>query len=401
MNPLTHEDVSRLQPGRRPDGTLKAVRYSFGDNLYLQVTPSGRSWLFRYDLKGKCRWMGLGPVDTGKTRDCLAAARQRAQDARTHLQEGRDPLAEKRARAAQKSGVQAGKTFADCASACIAAHESGWRSPIHARQWTQTLDDYVLPEIGRMPVADVGPADVKRVLAPLWKTKREVARKVCGKIGMILNYAIASGYREAANPASLRIMRTVLGPLQQKPVHHAAIPYAAVPPLISKVVERKDVPALALQWLIATATRSSEARGAGWSEIDTDKRVWRIPAARMKAGEPHDVPLSPFAMAVLERCKKRNGCEYVFHGPTGMPISDTSLRDLLRECEIQKDQGTLHGFRSSFRDWCAELGIADDVAEACLAHGNPDAVERAYKRTKFFKARTDVMERWGDYLALG
>jgi integrase len=155
--------------------------------------------------------------------------------------------------------------------AYLAAHESSWKSPIRTRQWRQTLDDYVLPVIGKLPVAEVGPGDVKRVLSPLWKTKPEVARKTCGKIGMILYFAIAHEWRSVANPANLRIMRTVLGPLQQGPKHHPAMPWKDVPGFMRKIEKRKDVPALARQWLILTATRSSEARCATWQSATDSK----------------------------------------------------------------------------------------------------------------------------------
>jgi hypothetical protein len=176
--------------------------------------------------------MGLGKADAGRLAESLATARQKAQDARAKLADGHDPLRAKREQAARKSAFDKKRTFADCAAAYVAAHLSSWRSPIHARQWDQTLSDYVLPVIGKLAAADVQPADVKRVLAPLWNAKPEVARKVCGKVGMVLRFAIADGAREAANPASLMVMRTVLGPLRQKPKHHAAVPYATVPKLV-------------------------------------------------------------------------------------------------------------------------------------------------------------------------
>ena len=270
---LTPATIMALPPGRHTDGA----------GLYLQVLPGGtRSWLFRYDLNRKCRWMGLGAVDAGRLADSLAEARRKAADAREQLRQGRDPLAVKRERAAALAPART-VLFAECAEAYLAAHQGSWRiSSTSARQWRQCLDAYMLPVLGRLPVASVGPGDVQRVLAPLWTTRPEVARKVCGMIGMILNFAIAREDRTAANPASLRIMRTVLGPLNQKRKHHPAVHWEQMPDLMRKIEHREDVPALALTWLITTATRSKEARGATWAEIDLANKLWTIPPERMK-----------------------------------------------------------------------------------------------------------------------
>ena len=345
--------------------------------------------------------MGLGAVNVRKLGECLQEARKRAADARELLARGEDPLAVKRVQEAQKSRSELTtvKTFGECAAAYLAAHGSSWKSLTHARQWGQCLDDYVLPVIGRLPVADVAPGDVKRVLQPLWKTKPEVARKTCGKIGMVLEMAIAHEWRSTINPATLRIMRKLLGPLQQKPKHHPSMPWKDVPAFMRKIEDRRDVPALALQWLMLTATRSSEARCATWQEIDRDKGLWTIPGHRMKGGAEHVVPISLRALGVLKAVPRLANSPYVFPGPGGEPISETSLRNILREFGIDKHTASLHGFRSSFRTWCAETGVANDVAEACLAHAVPDAVVRAYKWTKFLEAREGVMQLWGLHLS--
>jgi integrase len=418
MKPLSHEDIMRLQPGRRPDGSIKPMRYSFGDNLYLQCTASGRSWLFRYDLAGKCRWMGLGPVDTGKTRDSLAAARRKAQEARTQLDSGADPLAEKRAAAANAKPaiLHARKTFRDAALAYLEKHRCEWRSPIHARQHEQIMEAYVLPVIGGMLVADVGPADVKRVLEPLWTTKREVARKTCGKIVMALNFAKAEGWRTAPSDfASVEVMSTTLGNLRQRPRHHPAMRYQDVPGFVAKLEARgnDDVPALALRWLILTGTRSSEARCPTWDEIDRDARMWTIPPHRTKNGAPHLVPLSDAALDVLDRVKRRQGCDFVFVATGSEPVTETSLRNLLRDYGYDKRAASLHGFRSSMRDFLAVRGTDDSVAEAAIAHyskatlgtlagsGASVATMRAYKRTTYYEQRIEVMKGWDLYLRFG
>lgn len=396
-----------------PPGNGSAKRYPYGDGLYLQVTPGGgRSWLFRYDWQRKCRWMGLGPVDPGRLTESLATARGKARAARAVLAEGRNPLDEKRAHAANVTPQQR-KTFAQAWDAYVAAHKDSWRSAVHARQWDQVARDYVNPKIGNLPVADVGPQDVKGVLKPLWKTRREVARKLCGKIGMVINLAIAEGWRFTANPANLRVMSTTLGKLEQKPKHHASMPYKDVPVFVRKLEARDDVPALALRWLILTATRSSEARCPTWDEIDMDRKCWRIPASRMKGGVMHDVPLSAGALEVLGRVKRLKDCPFVFVAQAGKPVSETALRNQLRDLGFDKDAATLHGFRSSFRDWAAETGVADDVAEFCIAHytkgvlgtlsgsGASVATVRAYKRSSLYDARIDVMTKWDMFLRFG
>ncbi len=308
-------------------------------------------------------------------------------------------MEQKRAVQAQEAARATVITFGECATAYIRANEDGWKNAKHRQQWANTLKTYVLPVMGKLPVAQVDVADVKTALDPIWGRKHETATRVRGRIEQILDYATAHKYRTGENPARVQIIKQLLGKVRSKVKHHPAIPYKHLPDLMGKLDGRDDIPALALQWLILTATRSSEARCVTYEELDVPGKWWTIPPHRMKGGEEHTVPLSAAALEVLKRAKRRPGCAFVFAAQGDAPVSDTALRNLLRDLEYDRHAATLHGMRSSFRDWCAEMGVADDVAEACLAHAVPDAVVKAYKRTRFIEARRDVMQRWGLFLS--
>jgi integrase len=375
----------------------KASRLADGGGLYLQVGHGGnRSWCFRYNFAGKPHWMGLGAVDMGNLAESLAAARQKAQEARDRLAAGQDPLEARRASAASLATSKA-ITFEACAGEFMAAHSPDWKNPKHRQQWRNTLSTYAYPTIGKLAVSTVAIEHVKTILAPMWRTKAETARRVRGRIEAVLDYATASGYRAGENPARQKLIAKVLGKGRPRVKHHAALPYKQVPDVMGKLAKRDDVPACALAWLILTATRSTEGRYAQWSEVDKDKAVWTIPAARMKSGELHRVPLTPAALAVLDKLK-RTTSPYIFVAQGEDAVSDTSLRDILREFGYSNADATLHGFRSSFRDWAAESGVADDIAEAALAHTVKDKTVAAYKRTRYFDARADVMLGWDLYL---
>jgi integrase len=223
--------------------------------------------------------------------------------------------------------------------------------------------------------------------------------KTLSKIKGVLDYAIAHDHRSAANPATMAIMRNLLGPLVQPVAHHPAMSWSDVPGFYATLEPRTDVTALALRWLIATASRSTEARHATWAEVDREKELWTLPAARMKANEPHLVPLSYAALAVLDTCKQRITSPYLFPGPDGKPISETSLRNLLRASGLGKDQVSLHGYRATFRTWAADHGVDRVVAEQALAHRVGNAVELSYQRSRFLKQRRDVMQRWGHFIS--
>jgi integrase len=260
------------------------------------------------------------------------------------------------------------------------------------------LADYVYPIIGDRTVDAIGLDDVKRVLEPIWRTKPETARRVRGRIEAILDLAITSGARKAANPASVRLVRQMLGKGKRRVKHHAAYPWQTLPAWLEPIAERTDVAARALVFLILTAARSSEARKARWVEIDTHRRLWILPHDRMKMEAPHTVPLSRQALAIVEAMRPLKISPYVFPGRAGNPISDSSLRNILREYGVTKDVGTLHGMRSAFRDWAAESGVPEPVAEAALSHQIGDATVAAYRRTRHLEERREVMQKWADFV---
>ena len=350
-------------------------------------------------LKGKPHVMGLGPVDMGKLAQCLAAARQRAQEARDHHAAGQDPLTMREAERAA-SGPAAAVTFEACAAEFLSKNSPDWRNPKHRQQWVDTLATYVYPIVGKLSVGAVAVDHVLAILDPIWRTSAR--DRPAGFAGRIPAYssatATARGYRGEGNPAGQRRVRDILGRGRPKVRHHASIAYQQVPDLMAKIAGREDVAALALQWIALTATRSAEARFAQWSEVDRKAALWTIPAARMKAGEPHVVPLAPLALDILDRVRKVDNSPFIFVAQGKDAVSDTLLRGLLRDLGYQKDDATLHGFRSSFRDWAAENGVADDVAESVLAHTVEDKTVAAYKRTKFLAARRAVMLQWSLYV---
>jgi integrase len=332
----------------------KPGRYGDGGGLVLQVTKGGgKSWQFRYMLAGRPRHMGLGTVDLGKLDVSLAAARGKAQEARERLAAGQDPLTIRQAEKAASAPTGA-VTFETCAGEFLSRHSPDWKNPKHRQQWRNTLATYCFPTIGKLPVHAVTIEHVKAILSPHWRSKPETMRRVRSRIERVLDFATASGYRTGENPARQRLIRDILGRGRPKVRHHASIPYAEVPSLMAKLAARDDVAAFALRWIILTCTRSGEARFAQWGEVDRKAATWTVPAVRMKAGEPHTVPLSPAALAILDRVPKVDGSPYIFCAQGLEAISDTSLRNLLREFGYQKDDATLHGFRSSFRDWAAE-----------------------------------------------
>jgi integrase len=392
-------ELHRLTPAK-VQALDKPGRHSDGGGLVLQIGHGGgKSWQFRYQFAGKPRHMGLGPVDLGRLAESLATARQKSQEARERLAAGEDPLEARRVQEALQAPTKA-ILFEACAVEYMAAHSPHWKNAKHRQQWRNTLSTYVYPTIGKLPVQAVGIEHVKTILRPIWGTKAETARRVRGRIEAILDYATASNYRVGENSAREKPIRQVLGKSRRRQRHHASLHHSKVPGLMTKLAERDDVAARALEWIALTAVRSSEGRFAEWVEIDRDKARWLIPASRMKNGEPHEVPLSREALVVLDRLPKV-ASQFVFVAQGQKAISDTSLRDVLRDLGYSAADATLHGFRSSFRDWCAESGIADDVAEACLAHTVEDKTVAAYKRTKFLAARRDVMERWGACLSFG
>lgn len=372
--------------------------YLDGRGLYLQVrSESSKSWLLKYSIEKRAREMGLGPaLDIP-----LATARELRDRYRSLLKQGVDPLDHKQAEKSAKLLERAKAiTFKDACARYIAANRSGWRNVKHGAQWEATLKAYAYPIIGSLPVQAIDTALVMAVLDPIWSTKPETASRVRGRIESVISAAKARGEFKGENPATWKGHLDKLLPKTskvRKVQNHAALPYAGLPAFMMDLRQREGIAAAAMEFLILTTARTGEVLGTTWDELDLRKPVWTIPGERMKNGKEHQVPLSPAAVAVLERMSNiTNSGEYVFFGQSsGRPLSNMALLVLLRR--MKRADITSHGFRSTFRDWAAERGYQDAVAEAALAHSVPDAVVAAYKRTTFFEMRKKMMDDWAAF----
>lgn len=360
-------------------------RYMDGDGLMLEVKPSGsKSWVVRLQSNGKRRDFGLGSFkDVG-----LSEARELAAALRKNVRQGIDPVA-----ARQKARTI--PTFEQAANAVHQEHKRGWRSGKHSDQWLATLKSYTFPSIGQQRVDSIGTGQVRDLLAEIWLLKPETARRVRQRVGTVLDYAHGKGWRE---PFVMAAVNKALPRQPRKTGRFAAMPYADVPAFVAKLRESASMGRLALEALILTAARSGEIRGATWSEVDLDAKIWTVPAERMKAGKAHVVPLSEPATAVFRRAVELRtaGSDLVFPGASrGKPLSDMTLLKVLRDMGMNL---TVHGFRSAFRDWCAEeTSVSGEVAEAALAHAIPNKVEAAYRRTDFLEKRRNLMDAWAAY----
>ncbi|MDR3521371.1 MAG: integrase arm-type DNA-binding domain-containing protein [Acidocella sp.] len=363
-----------------------------GDNLYLRIRHDGsKSWAFRYKLAGKQHWMSLGPV-----RDVtLAEAREAARKLRNQLRDGLSPLDQRRERQALALNTE-GRTFDAVAKLYIDAHKTGWKNAKHAAQWQSTLDAYASPVIGKLAVGSIGLDEVLRILRPIWKEKPETASRLRGRIEAVLDYAGVHGWRKGDNPARWAGYLDQVLPAKAKVravLHHPAVPWADMPAVMVKL--GPSTSALCLRFLVLTAARSGEARGARWNEIDMEAKTWTIPATRMKAKQEHRVPLSEAAMSILTAMEplKRKPDGLVFPGGrAGSPLSDVAVSKALAGVV---EGFTVHGMRSTFRDWCAERSnYPREIAEAALAHTNKDKVEAAYSRTDHLEKRRQMMEAW-------
>ena len=374
--------------------------YGDGHGLWLHVGPTGsKSWLFRYMRNGRAREMGLGSVhDIG-----LGDARERARDARRMLLDGIDPLHARAAKRAREAAEAASAiTFRDCAEKYIATNKAGWRNAKHSAQWMATLATYAYPTIGKLAVGAIETGHITRVLEPIWSTKPETAGRVRGRIEAILDYAATHRWRTGENPARWKGHLENVLPKRSKiraVVHHAALPWREISAFMATVAKQEGVSVLALRFAILTAARTSETLGARWSEIDTRQALWTVPHSRMKVGKEHRVPLSDSALAVLrETAKLRvdDGDGYIFPGmQDGKPLSNMALLMTLRR--MGRDDLTAHGFRSTFRDWAAETGKADDISEAALAHAVGDKTVAAYQRGDLLDRRRNLMDQWAAF----
>lgn len=362
--------------------------------LYLRVAPTGaRNWILRATIGNRRRDMGLG----GWPDVPLAEARERARAARRKIDEGLDPI---EARRATKDTLRATPTFSECAKRTIETKRPEWKSAKHAAQWHSTLDTYARPVIGNMPVDMVELRHVVEVLSPIWTEKTETATRLRMRIEAVLAWATVSGFRKGDNPARWRgNLDAVLAKPGKvtKVEHHRALPFDDTPAFIAQLQQREAVAARALEFLVLTAARSGEVRGARWSEFDLEAAIWTIPAARMKTGKEHRVPLSTRALAILKTMPRMAGTEFVFPAVSGRQMSDMALTALLRRMKVD---ATVHGFRSTFRDWAAErTSHPQHVAEMALAHAIGDKVEAAYRRGDLFEKRKSLMMDWARFIS--
>jgi integrase len=380
MARLTARKVEKAKPGVHMDR----------EGLRLIVGATGtRKWVFRFMRRGRSQEMGLGGSDVS-----LALARERAADARQVLTAGQNPID------AARLAKMRRPTFGQVADEFLAAKASEWRNSKHRAQWNMTLEKYAGPLRAR-PVNEIDTAAVLEVLQPLWRSIPETASRLRGRIETVLDAARARGLigQHEANPARWRGHLDKLLPKRQKLTrgHHAAMPFADVPAFLAQLRERESVAALALEFTILTAARTSETLGAKWTEINLARKLWTVPAVRMKSGREHRVALSNRATAILEALAAAKTGEYVFPGQRlGKPLSSMAMEMTLRRTKAHGV--TVHGFRSSFRDWCGEVStFPREVAEAALAHVAGDQTERAYRRGDALEKRRALMEAWAAY----
>ena len=396
MGKLTAKQVENAGPGVHADG----------EGLYLQVGSGGaRSWIYRFMLNSKERYLGLGPAADVP----LKRARELANDARRLRAEGIDPIEHRREkRAAERVEAAKAITFKEVATQFIASHEVAWRNPKHRQQWRNTLETYVYPVFGHLPPAQIDRALVMKVLAPIWSVKPETASRVRGRIEVILDAANTQGLRTGENPARWKGHLANLLPAKKKVRrvrHHPALPYDAIPAFMASLRSRPSISARALEFLILTAARSSEAIKAHWSEIDLRTSSWEIPLERMKRERPHRVPLVGRALEILKSFPEVARIGFVFPGVgkrQGKTMNEASLDKMLTLAGDWRDKKgqsiTVHGFRSTFRDWAAECtSFPREVAEMALSHAVGDETEQAYQRGDLFEKRRKLMEAWAKY----
>ena len=388
-NKLTQLQATRLkEPGLHGDGA----------GLWLKVTEGGsKSWILRYAFNGRERWTGLGPYPEVS----LADARDKAMDWRRQVRQGIDPMQAKHQAAAVARAEQAKTiTFDSCAERYIESHRSGWKNAKHADQWTNTLQTYAAPIIGKMDVALIETAHSMRVLEPVWHTKAETASRLRGRLEAVLDWATVHRYRTGGNPARWKghLDNLLAAPAQiQKIASHKAVPYKDMAQFMADLRTREGLAARALEFAILCAARSGEVRGALWSEINREKAIWTIPAERMKAGKEHRVPLCASALSLLSSLPKIDGSPYLFAGQRkNKPLSNQAMTMTLRR--MGRGDLTVHGFRSTFRDWAAEqTSYSREVCELSLAHKIADGAEAAYWRSDIFEKRSRLMSDWAQY----
>lgn len=382
MGKLTAVSVRNAKPD-----PVKVRRLLDGDGLMLVVKPNGaKSWLLRIAAGGRRRDFGLGSV----AHVGLAEARDAAAELRRQVRAGLDPVAEKR-----KARAAAPPTFAELAKQVHAEEKAAWRNGKHAEQWLSSLQLHIFPKLGRLQVDQIDGPMVREALMPIWQSRPETARRLLQRTVLVLDRAAALRHRETQIPSRARALG--LPAQANKKGHFAAMPYPELPAFVASLRKADETTGrLALEFTILTAARSGETRGARWEEFDLAERTWTVPGDRMKAGKPHTVPLSDRALAIVERMNEARRCELVFPGHRDKPLSDMTMAKVLRDAKLPF---TVHGFRSAFRDWAAErTSFPREVAEAALAHTNPNKVEAAYRRTNYLDRRRELMRAWADFL---
>ena len=392
---LTAKKVERTKtPGRYRDGMIKG--------LLLQVSSAGaKSWVLRYERHGREHMMGLGSAADYN----LKEARERARAARQLLGDGLDPLAAKHAaRSAAKLAEASKLTFREAAQRYFDQHESKWTNAIHRKQFLSTLGLYAFPVLGDMDVATIDTPAVLRVLESHWRDKAVTLDRVRSRIELVLDWCVVRGHRPpGVNPAKWTgLLDQVLPPPRKVApvVHHKALNYDELPPLMAELRELEGTTARALEFLIFTATRTAEVLGATWSEIDLDDARWEIPAERMKGRKPHSVPLSPPAVELLRQLPREHGNPYVFIGRSGRGLPKMALFNLLRERLASAGGTTVHGLRATFSTYCYErTSHANHTIELALAHSVGNEAEKAYRRSSMYDKRRKLMEQWAKFCA--
>lgn len=386
--------------------------YGDGAGLWLQVSDTGtKSWIYRFMLNGKNRWMGLGSVlDVS-----LEEARNRAAAARSKVREGIDPIDEKHvAKSVIRAAVAKAINFDKAAEEFIKSKSAEWKNAKHKDQWTNTLATYASPTIGNLDVALIDTAHIIKILGPIWADKTETATRLRGRIESVLDWATVNEYRKGDNPARWKghLDKLLANPSKVAKVeHHPALPYADMGIFMKALRKLSGSGARALEFAILSAARSGEVRGAKWKEFDLDAALWIVPAERMKAKKEHHIPLSAESVELLKKLPRIEGNDLVFPAPRGGVLSDMTLTATLRRMDEtrMKEEGkgwrdrddkviTAHGFRSSFRDWAGETtGYPREVTEHALAHQLADKAEAAYQRGTLFDKRRRLMADWAKY----
>ena len=380
-------------PGLHAAGGVSGLLLRVSDTV---AKTKPKYWVLRVRIKttGKRRDIGLGPYpEVG-----LAQARDYARELKALIRAGRDPVAEKARGIAERRAEQArAVSFREATARMLADREAEWGAK-HRQQWRNTLEQHAFPVLGDLPVNAIELAHVLDVLRPLWAVKTETASRLRGRIEATLDWSRVHGLREGENPARWKGNLDAILPKPGKIArveHHRALPWRDIPAFMTELRQREGMGARALEFTILTAARSGEARGATWSEIDLERRLWTVPGARMKAGREHAVPLSDAAVALLEALERPHGGGLVFPAIKGAPLSDMTLSAVTRRMGVD---AVPHGFRSTFRDWCAEsTGYPSELAEMALAHNVGSAVERAYRRGDMLDKRRRLMSDWADH----